>query len=398
MMFRASVPQSAWMDDATSRTRSTSRRMASAKGGGTTGRASSSRSPKKGQEPAVSPARWAGVALVIAAIVGAVFLAMISPSEPGDPDQPAQPGEIAAVSSPGASPAATDTNVPTVQPVIVSPFDGEVTPEIEIAVTVEVPAGEEVPKRLLDLFVHNGSQIYKYEKPKSGTTVKVEGVRLTPGENTLTASLGAPGGPGPTSVPILLTLDEDAPKLTITSPKKKTETYDNAITVEFTSEVEATVRVVNSANKFDDERVVGPSGKDSILVNLKRGKNLIEASSIDSAGLEQTAEVNVIRLDGRPTIKIKAPGTVAPPESARIVVDVTDAKGKPMPDAEVYFTLAGPNRTALEGFIVTNERGRAVWNPDITGSSSPADALELGVVVISPTGGRGTGDATIALR
>ncbi len=136
MVFYVSVPQSAGMDDITSRTRPTSRRMASAKASGTTKRSSSGRGARSSQQPEVSPARWAGVALVIAAIVGAIALAMISPSEQGEPQQP---GVIAEAPSPSFSSTPGDGQVPTVQPTITSPGDRTETPEVEIAVAVELP-------------------------------------------------------------------------------------------------------------------------------------------------------------------------------------------------------------------------------------------------------------------
>ena len=88
----------------------------------------------------MSPARWGGVALVIAAIVGAIFLAMISPSGANEPEQP---GVIAEVATPGPSPTTADTRVPTVQPAISIPPDGEVTAELEIVVAVDIPDDED---------------------------------------------------------------------------------------------------------------------------------------------------------------------------------------------------------------------------------------------------------------
>jgi hypothetical protein len=282
-----------------------------------------------------------------------------------------------------------------------NPKSGTLTPEFEIAVTVDVPDEVSVPKKHLELHVYTGSEITTLEKPKPGTTVTVQGVRLVPGENTLTAALGSPAGPGPVSDPVVVTLDEDAPRLTISSPKNKYETYENGVTVEFSSEVGARVRIRNEANKFDQpEEVVNSSGEGSIFVPLKRGvKNHIVATSVDQAGQPQEAFVNVFRIDGRPRVKLKFPEAVNPPEEIRIVAEVSDADGKPMPDAEVYFNLGGPNRTTLSESRTTNAKGRAPWVVEVSDSSSPADALELGVIVISPaTGDKRSVDRVIALR
>jgi hypothetical protein len=288
--------------------------------------------------------------------------------------------------------------VPVAQPVITNPGDRTSTPEIELAVTVDVPDDTTVRKKDLRLHVHNGSRITTVEQPKPGTTVTVEGVRLTPGENTITAVLGSLAGPGPVSDPVVVILDETKAKVEITSPKNKTETYEDAVTVEFSSEVGASVRVVNEANKFDDEVVIGPSGEHSLSVRLKYGKNRIVATSVDEAGQAQDDAVNVIRIDGRPRVKIKYPKTVNPPESVRIVVDVTDDSGKPMPDAEVFFSLGGTGRTTDSDPSITNEKGRAVWNTKIATSSSPATTIELGVIVYSPSGHKQPEARTISLQ
>ena len=373
--------------------------MASVRNGGTTRTASSSRSSTV-QGPKVSPARWAGVALVIAAIVGAIFLAMISPSEPESPPEPAVVAE-ASSPSPSPSPTAIDVPVPVVTPVITNPGSGTLTPEFEIAVTVDVPDDDTIPRKHLDLYVYTGNEITTLEKPKPGTKVTVQGVRLTPGENTLTAALGSPAGPGPVSDPVVVTLDEEAPRLTITAPKNKFETYDEGVTVEFSSEVGARVRIRNEANKFDQpEQTVNSGGEGSIFVPLKRGaRNRIVATSVDQAGQPQEAFISVVRIDGRPSVKLKLPKSVRPPEEIRIVAEVSDADGKPMPEAEVHFSLGGPNRTSLSESRTTNDKGRAVWVVEVAASSSPADALELGVVVYSPiTGDKRSVDRNIPLQ
>jgi hypothetical protein len=400
MAFRDSVPQSAWMDDVTSRTRSTTRRMASAKAGGTTKRTSPSRGSSKGQQSDVSPARWAGVALVMAAIVGAIVMAMISPSGAGESSQPSQPGSVAEVPAPSPTAAVTavDVPIPVAQPVITSPTDGTSTPEIEIAVTVDIPDDTTVRRRDLELHVYNGSEVTTVERPAPGTTVTVEGVRLAPGANTIAAVLGSLAGPGPASDPVVVILDETQTKVEIISPQNKTETYDDVIPVQFTSEVGATVRVVNEANTFDDQAVVGPSGEHSLSVRLKRGKNRIVATSVDEAGQRQEATVNVVRLDGRPKAKLKYPRSVKPPGKVRIVVDVTDSKGAPMPDAEVHFSLGGTGRVTVTEQGVTNDRGRAVWNTTVATSTSPAATAELGVIVYSPSGEKAPLDGTINLQ
>ncbi len=368
--------------------------MASAKPAGTT-RRRSPRSPSKGDGERISPARWAGVALVMAAIVGAIVLAMISPSEPG---AVAQTG-AAAEASPIPVATAADGRLPTVQPRIVKPSAGTVA-EFELPVTVEVPK-EALPKGVLHLVVLRGEDIIgRTENPKTGQVVTVH-AQLVPGDNELTVALEGPGGLGPLSEPRVMTLDRDAPQLAITSPKNKYRTYDDTARVTGTSEVGAEVHVMNQANNWDQTETVGRSGEWMVTVPLKIGGNQIVATSTDSVGLDREKRIRVTRLDGKPTIKIEVrPKRVKKselPRSVKVTVTVTDAKGKPMPEARVEYTLGGPGRTTVSEPDTTNPKGKSTWSPRIEPSSSPADEVLLGVTVTSPYDGVKRGSFTIDL-
>ena len=363
--------------------------MASAKGT-TTRRASSSRSPKrKDDEHHVSPARWAGVAFVIVAIVAAVVLGMVSPSDPS-PQTPGAPADVAEA-SPTPIPTTLDTRVPVAQPVITNPIDG-MTKEIDFPVTVDLP-DEELPKRLLRLYTISGENdiVGELDKPKPGTKVTVPSVRVDTGEHVLTAVLDGPAGWGPRSEPLYLTVDRNAPDLAITKPKNKHSTYESKIVIEGTSEVGADVVVTNETLGNSVQEVVGNSGTFDVVVRLKKGvTNKIVATSRDQAEVKRTATVRVTRLDGVPRVKIKQVPAVkrsSLPAKLRIVVYVTDAKGKPIPEAQVDLTLGAPDRTALAATEFTNADGRAVWRPTDEPSSSTADALELAVTVTSPLSG-----------
>ncbi|RKY17758.1 MAG: hypothetical protein DRQ55_15010 [Planctomycetota bacterium] len=368
--------------------------MASAKPAATSRRNTSGKGPKKSDEPEISPARWGGVALVIAAIIAAITLAVISPS---DPDTTAQPGIAGVDSTPTPAPSVLDTRVPTAQPTIVSPGEGP-TPEYEISVTVAVPEEEDIPRKDLTLVVLRGDEeLGKVLKPKPGTKVKVEGVRLLKGsENELTAALKGPGGLlGPRSNPVLVTQDPDAPSLAITSPAKGYDTYDKTVIVAGTSEVGAEVRITNEANSFGPKTVVVPaSGEFSISVPLKVGPNRILAESENQIGQTQPRRIKVVRKDGRPTIdNVKYPRRIPKstlPKTIRVVVDVVDSKGKEMEGATVAYTLGAPGYPAVKADEETGPNGHSVWNVRVEPSDALTDTLELSVTVTSPRGDQKT--------
>jgi len=371
--------------------------MATAKSTSTTRRASSGTGSKKDPETEVSPARWGGVALVIAAIVAAIMLAMVSPSQP----TPA-PGSAPVEPSPTPEPTQVSGQVPVAQPEIVSPISGK-TAELDFPAEVRLP-DDDVPRKLLRLYILHGDDIVgELDRPKTGETVVVPSVRVDEGPNELVAVLDGPGGWGPLSEPVLLTVDRDAPELAVTSPKNKSGTYEDTVIVEGTSQVGAKVRIHNLTNGHKATETVGNSGTFDIAIRLKRGvMNRIEARSIDEARIPQLETVRVNRLDGRPRVKIKEIPPIRRselPAKLRIVVDVTDAKDKPMPEARVDFALGGRDRTADTETLYTNAEGRAVWKHVVEPSSSVGETLELSVTVTSPLSGDPTDEArTIEFR
>lgn len=357
--------------------------MATAKSTSTTRRTSSSRGSKQDPESQVSPARWGGVALVITAIVAAVILAMVSPSEPSR-------APAAAAAEPTPTPVATELGVqaPTVQPRITIPIDGETTAEIDFPAEVEVPLEESVPRRLLTLYIMRDGQIVgSLPEPKTGGKVIVKSVRVDPGLNELTAVLGVPGAFGPPSEPVLLTVDRDAPDLAITSPSNKTAVYEETVLVEGTSQVGAKVRIRNKTNGQKVPVTVGNSGTFDASIKLKRGvTNEIVATSVDEAGIPRTQTVRVERLDGRPRVKVRG-GPIDRSGNVRIVVDVSDDKDKPLKEAQVDLALGGPGSPVESETLYTNANGKAVWKPTVEPGSPNDDALELVVSATHPDSG-----------
>jgi hypothetical protein len=387
-VFHSSVPQSEGMDEATSRALPPTRRMASAKPPSVVrGRSGTGPAPGPGRSDGdeISRARWAGVALVIAALLGAISLAIFSPSEGA---LPSRPGSTAVSAS--ASPQATtlDNRLPSTQAEITSPKAGWIIGEWYVDVAVAVPE-ETLPRRLLSLVVlRDGTEVKSLDRPDVGRTVTVPDVPLAAGQNVLTAALRGPGGLGPASEPVIVTQDRDAPILRITAPKTGLETIESSVTVTGTSEPGASVSVANTANRWDTDIGVGPSGDFEVKVPLAMGRNRIAVSSTDAAGMEQRDAIAVVRKDGRPVIKITAPKQVARselPKLIRIAVDVTDADGAELQDATVSYTLGGPGWTAQDFEDQTDADGRSSWEVELVAGDSGSDPT-LGVEVIAPNG------------
>jgi hypothetical protein len=360
-------------------------------------RTSSSGGPKRGNpEHEVSPARWAGVAFVIAALVSAIALAFVSPSQPGAAQQPSAIGEGTGseAASPEPSPSTVPARLPTVQPTITKPPPDQVTAEREIAVTVELPEEGLVPQKQLTLYIMLDGVItdHKVARPTTGGEVTVEGVRIEPGANSLQAVLSSPAGPGPASDPVSITLDTEKTGLAIVAPDSKHETYDESVRVEIEAEPDAVVDVSNLDSGWDPAAItVGRTGQENVLVRLKVGKNRIRATSVDRAGQPQTEQITVRRIDGTPHIKIGAPAAVkrsSLPAKIAVAVRVTDADGAPLPGTTVDYSLGGSGRSVVTDADTTNDNGRSRWKATIAPTSSiSGDQVVVTVTATSPESG-----------
>jgi hypothetical protein len=375
------------MDDVTARTRTLGRRMASAKPAVAARRSSSLKRPTGGQEPQVSPARWAGVALVLTAILAASVLAVLSPSQPEEAN--AQPGVGTSMASPTPAPSVIDTRRPTGKPTIVSPGSGP-TAEYEIAVTVDVPK-DELPRKLLSLVVLRGDEelVVRSSKFKLGSRFTIKGVPLLErSDNELTVALKTEAGIGPPSAPVVVTHDPDAPALTITAPSDRAEVSTRTVTVQGTSEVGAEVTIKNESNGVGPVALtVGSSGEFEKVVQLQYGNNRIVVESRGQTSVSPPKVVRVTRVDSRPYVKVDVtPKRISKPGPIKVVVTVTDAEGEPMAEATVAYTLRSPTSPSDTHTDVTGANGRSVWKTDVAWSSALADAIQLGVSVTSPGG------------
>lgn len=403
-VFRASVPQSGRMDEATSRALPPTRRMASARTVSTVrGRSAGGAGPGGGKDPGegLSRARWAGVGLVFAALLGAIGLAMLSPGEGAGPGPAPTTG---APASPVPGPSVLDTRIPTAQPEITQPLDGAIVAERRIDVEVFVPK-ESLPRKLLALVILSGEEeVGRLERPQTDRKQVVTDVILGPGETSLTAALYGPGGPGPRSAPVRVIQDLDAPTLRITAPETGARTVDDSVIVSGTSEPGASVTISNEANGSRREGAVSPAGTFEERVPLEMGRNRITVTSVKAAGTKREAVVVVIMEDGRPTIKLSiTPRSVARsqlPRQVKVGVEVLDPAGEPLQDAAVSFYLAGPGWVPEDLEAQTDADGRATWQVDVvaagpgSGESEPIVTVE----VVAPDGQRNEERRTISIE
>lgn len=319
----------------------------------------------------VSGARWFGVALVIAALVGAVTLAVISPSQPGVDSR----GGIG-IDDPTPVPTSIepDARIPQGQPEIISPKDGTTTGQRSLDVVVTVPEYE-LPRNALKLEVYrNGERMSTALRPPADD-IEVGSIRLKEGRNEITAALISSGGAGPVSELIVVNVDKAGPKLDVTSPKENDRIFNKSVMVKGTTEVGATVTVKNAANDRERTETVGPNGTFEMSILLEEGTNRIVVNVVDDTGNQARRVVRrVTRVDPKPNVALRLSSNEIEvsslPRLLTMTAIATDSSGKPIEGAEVTFHLSVFDQGARTESKVTDDRGQAHWRTEIARSGA----------------------------
>ena len=340
-----------------------STRTSVSKGGSRSG--GSSRDARKGTEAPVSSVRWAGVALVMAALLGAIVLAVVSPSEPagvqaGTGEQPTPAASV----TPNAERPETEVR-------IISPDDGITTSERQYEITVTVPEYD-LPQNTLSLQIYRNGTAVAVEQRPAADDLTIGPFKLNEGRNEITAALTTSGGAGPLSEPVVINVDKAGPEISLSAPGKNDRVFKRNIDIEGVTEVGALVSVVNRANDITQEQTVGPSGAFEITIALQLGENKVVVRATDAAGnkSQPPLRLTVTRVDPVPRVKLslepKQLRLDSLPNKLRMTVRATDSTRKALKDVEAVFTLALPDQPTETETVRTDANGQARWNFTLT--------------------------------
>lgn len=315
-------------------------------------------------------ARWAGVALVIAALVGAITLAVISPSDPRGSVRAGIGADVEPAASSGPPPSiAPDARVPQAQPEIIGPEDGSTTVEREMRVLVTVPEYE-LPRDAVQLDIYRNGKLVDSEPMPPADDVEVGPIRLAEGRNEITAALASSSGSGPMSAPIVIDVDKVGPAVDIASPAENARVYTRSIDVSGTTEVGAQVTIINRTNGRQKPLTVGPSGAFETSMLLDQGRNRIVILVVDEAGnAAPRIRRGVTRLDPQPEVKLRLSKSridvASLPRSVTATAIVTDSSGRPIEGADVIFAISLEEQPARTSRQTTNAKGQARWRIEI---------------------------------
>jgi hypothetical protein len=199
----------------------------------------------------------------------------------------------------------------------------------------------------------------------AGAGMTVRGIPLRSGKNTITAAFVGPSGEGPRSTPILITLDNTRPTLSVKAPAQKATVTGPTVTVRGTTEAGATVTVAIAATSWSTVLTAGRNGRFAAVVDLASGSNQLTITSADAAGNATTATRTVVRSSGGAAAQL----TLTPdtfrlrdlPQELNVLVTVVDVRGRPVDGAPVTFSLSPPGQPTST-YQATCTGGLATWS------------------------------------
>ena len=339
-------------------------------------------------QPAVSKARWGGVSLVVMALLAAIVLAMLSPTEPGERDGSA--GTAVESGSPEPSASLPTGEVPDLAPTIATPSRAT-TRDLDVTLTVSIPETTIRPQKLELAIARNGEPVETRRRPGPGD-VEIGPLELQEGENEFTAWLDGPGGAGPTSEPVVITVDRTKPMLKVGRPRENQRVPTATVEVAGRSEPDADVEVETpSISSVPRPVTVRPDGTFDLTVKLAVGDNRIKVVAMDPVGNRESIVRHVIRKEGRRAVEVqvKPPKLLISrlPRPLRIVAVVTDEASERVAGAAVTFILSLPGQGARTYDAVTDSDGRATWDMQVDrGQGIEAGTGQLGIDVTFPDG------------
>jgi len=238
------------------------------------------------------------------------------------------------------------------------------------------------------------------EAPVGATTQLLVTVELTQGRNDFTATTISSGGESEASPVVTYILDQDAPTISITSPKSGSAVSGSTVKLE--GKVQARSRLV-ARNESNGSSTTGSAGDDqkfSLTLSLQSGTNKILITATDPAGNVGELSMSVVRGSGRLSATLAASSyrisVGSLPTSIQLVATVTDPAGNPLSGASVTFSLTLPKIPAITFEATTGADGRAVFTTTIPQGVDPGSGL-ASILIMAEGQGQTTAQVAITV-
>lgn len=330
--------------------------------------------------------RRIGVLVVLGALGGAILLAAS-----GGGGNHATPG--VATASPQASvvvQASTPSVAPPVGiPAIRQPKDPLITSRA-LTLRVDVPDPGTTFDGLVVRIYRNTRQLEEAPVMTTGK-VRIANVPLRRGTNKLTATLANSGGESDRSPIVTVVVDDQAPKVTVKSPRTGATLDANQVRVVGRTEPGLTVAARNATAGSNQAMTVGSTGVFAFDVPLADGRNTINLRTRDAAGNPGSSQLVIIKGNGHASARLwvsrKQIRRSALPATLAAKVTVRDAGGRLVKGAPVTFTWGPPGQMTTTHTTTTGADGVARWSVIRLAKvgTLPGDAL-VGVQATLPGG------------
>lgn len=284
-----------------------------------------------------------------------------------------------------AAPSAT-VIVATDAPIIAAPehaFTNQ--PTANLQVTVPVATIGTTAKVRIYLALQGLTPAPVKEAPIGSTAQLDVPVQLTNGLNTFTATIVRDGVESPPSDPQTITLDQDPPKITITSPKNGATIATPNVTISGKTQAQAQLDAHNAANGTSVKTQAADDGTFSLSLPVTSGANAIDLTATDPAGNVATATLTVNQGTGKMSAHLSSSlyniSLSKLPSSLQLHVTVTDQSASPVAGASAAFTLQVPGLPPISATVITDANGRASFTVPLV--SKPTLGRGLATVVVT---------------
>lgn len=326
------------------------------------------------------------LALSVAVLAGGAFLAASGGIGPALATLAA--GFTSAFDRLVATPAPTQADLPpTDSPRIASPNQPYTnTAAVELIVSVPLEVLGDRSARVRVYLALEGLEAAPVVDVLVGTTSRMTvPFELTPGRNDISATLIRGAEESEQSPIITWFLDQDPPKITVTSPKSGAAITAPEVTVKGSTQAGTTLIARNDGNGTSISSVAAKDGSFEFGLPLAPGSNAIVINGTDPAGNVGETTLTLIQGSDEMTVRLSASAyriSVAKhPSQLQLVVTVTDPAGLPLAGATAFFTLQIPGLAPISNQLTTSIDGRAVFTTPLVGTLSTGGGI--GTVLVT---------------
>lgn len=284
------------------------------------------------------------------------------------------------------APTATEF-IPTDSPRIAAPakpYTNVATTELTVSVPTEV-VGDSHAKVRIYLALEGLQPAPVIDVPVGTTSRMTIPFDLTPGRNDISATLFRGDEESDQSPIVTYFLDQEPPKITVSSPKNGAAIDTFEVTVKGSTQAGTSLVALNDGNGTSIASVAGKDGKFEFGMVLAPGTNQITITGTDPAGNVGESKLKILQGSKEMRVRLTASSyrisISKHPASIQLVVIVTDPSGNPLAGASAFFTLQIPGLGPISNSLTTGSDGSAVFTTPLVGKLAKGGGL--GTVLVS---------------